>query len=305
MFVPSEEFQRLLVSRFGEDGENWLADLPQTLEELSERWDLTLGDPFAGGMIGFTSAATLEDGTPVVLKTGFPDEEFMDEAEALRRFDGRGAVRLLDEDLDAGALLLERLVPGTPLLDVDEEQGNAVAAQVLTELWRTLESDHPFDTTDEMADEWSSSLPDQFDALGTPLDRMLLDEALDLLEGLTSASGDPALLHGDLHHGNILAATREPWLSIDPKGFAGDREYDTAKLLRDRLEALLADADPERRAQQRFDQLAEQLGLDRARMRAWAIVDLIACAIEDFEGGRPELGELRAAGAGLLSELRA
>src|SRR5438067_1309862 len=54
----------------------------------------------------------------------------------------------------------------------------------------------------------------------------------------------PVLLHGDLHHENILAAARQPWLAIDPKGVVGEPAYEAGALLRNPLPWLLEQPDP-------------------------------------------------------------
>ena len=75
----------------------------------------------------------------------------------------------------------------------------------------------------------------------------------------------PVVLHGDLHHFNILAAERQPWLAIDPKGVVGEPVYETGALLRNPWPDLLSLPDPGRILARRVDQLAEELGFDRAR----------------------------------------
>ena len=68
----------------------------------------------------------------------------------------------------------------------------------------------------------------------------LLSDAgrLTLIADLLASGGEPLLLHGDLHQGNILAAGRAPWLAIDPKGVVGEATYETAALLHNPAEAL-------------------------------------------------------------------
>ena len=85
------------------------------------------------------------DGTEVVLKLGVPNPELTTEIAALRLYDGYGAARLLDADVEAGFLLLERLRPGTPLVEVaDDAQATAIAAGVMRKLWRPVPPEHPF-----------------------------------------------------------------------------------------------------------------------------------------------------------------
>jgi streptomycin 6-kinase len=109
-----------------------------------------------------------------------------------------------------------------------------------------------------------------------PYERALVDEAVAFLLGPGQDQGEPVVLHQDFHGGNVLRAAREPWLAIDPKPLVGEREFDTASLLRDRRWELRADPHPERRIRRRLDQLASELGLDRERMRGWGIAHALA-----------------------------
>ena len=38
------------------------------------------------------------------------------------------------------------------------------------------------------------------------------------------------MLHGDLHHGNVLDFGARGWLAIDPKGLVGERSFDFANI---------------------------------------------------------------------------
>jgi streptomycin 6-kinase len=111
------------------------------------------------------------------------------------------------------------------------------------------------------------------------------------------------LLHGDLHHGNVLAAAREPWLAIDPKGLTGEPAYEVGALLRNPLPQLLSWPHPARVTERRIAQLSEELGLERARVRGWGLAQAMLSAwwsIED-EG---ELGEFGFAAAEVLAATR-
>ena len=104
---------------------------------------------------------------------------------------------------------------------------------------------------------------------------------------LTSAT-EPILLHGDLHHGNILAAKRQLWLAIDPQGIAGDPAYEMGALLRNPFPQLPPPTDLARIQTRRVEQLAEVLGFDRERIFGWGIAQAILSAwwsIEDHGQG--------------------
>ena len=95
------------------------------------------------------------------------------------------------------------------------------------------------------------------------------------------------LLHGDLHHWNILRAEREPWLAIDPKGLAGEPAYEVGALLRNRLDA---GEDVLQLTLRRIAQLSEILGVDRERLKRWAFAQGVLSALWTFED-HGELGE--------------
>ena len=80
----------------------------------------------------------------------------------------------------------------------------------------------------------------------------------------------PVLLHGDLHHDNILSAERAPWLAIDPKGLVGEPAYETGAWLRNSHPELLNSPHPARTLARRIDQLAAELNSERARIHGWA-----------------------------------
>ena len=90
------------------------------------------------------------------------------------------------------------------------------------------------------------------------------------------------VVNADFHGGNVLRATREPWLAIDPKPLAGEREFFPVSLLRDRRDELLRDPDPQRRVRRRLDQLTDALGLERERMRGGAVAHALAGAGENW-----------------------
>lgn len=231
MFFVPDDLARTTVARLGSAGVDWLNQLPDVVAELERRWSLEVGPAFGpGGVMGFVAPATCADGTAAVLKISIPDRETIHEAEALRLYDGVGAARLLAADVEQGALLLERLEPGTPLLAVaDEDEANSIAAGVLRQLWRPAPPEHPFDLATDRAAEWAETVMPEFAALDKPFDLTLAQEAARLFAELGSSMGDPVLLHQDFHHGNILAARRQPWLAIDPKPLVGERSSTLAR----------------------------------------------------------------------------
>lgn len=261
-------------------GAEWLARLPALAAECAEHWSLRLGAPFEPGHISLVVPAERADGTRAVLKLNFPEPESEHEADALAHWAGRGAVRLLEHDPARRALLVERCEPGTQLWAVeDDEEATLIAAAVLHRLWRPAPAGRTFRSLAGEAERWERELPADWEALGRPFERRLLDEAIAAIRELAPSQGPPVVLHQDFHGGNVLQSGREPWLAIDPKPLVGEAEFDAASLLRDRRWALGPDSG--RIVRRRLDLLAAELGVDRARMRGWGIVHALAWGVSD------------------------
>jgi streptomycin 6-kinase len=280
---PPAEFAHGIVGIFGDAGAAWLAHLPELLARYAEAWRLRLGPPFDPLSINYVAPAIRADGTPAVLKLGVPNPELITEIEALRLYDGRGAARLLEADPPRGALLLERLQPGTMLSELgDDEEATRIAAGMMHRLWRPLPAAHPFPTLAR----WTAGLGrmrQRFEGGSGPFPASMFQAAESLLAELSASAAEPVLLHADLHHFNILAAEREPWLAIDPKGVAGEPAYEAAVLLANPFPQFLAWPHLEQVTARRIAQLAAELGFDRRRIARWALVQAVLSGCWAFE----------------------
>jgi streptomycin 6-kinase len=271
----------------GEEGIAWLERLPDVLAECERRWNITIGPPF-NLSFNYVAPAVRADGTgtQVVVKVCSLTDEFPQQPEALRLVDGHGMVRLLEIDTTEEIMLLERLLPGTMLLEVeDDEMTTSCAASVMQKIWRPVPENHPFKTIQQ----WGKGFERlrQFYAGGTgPFPEALVERAETLYRELSASMAEPVLLHGDLHHENILSAEREPWLAIDPKGVVGEAVYETGAWLRNPMPQLLDLPFPGRILARRIDQFSEQLGFERARIRDWALAQAMLSAwwsVEDSD----------------------
>jgi streptomycin 6-kinase len=259
--VITDRLRRNVTDVWGLAGEQWLADLPRVLDDTARDWHLTVGEPF-DLTYHYVTAVTRDDGTPAVLKLGVPTgDSLREEAPALRAFAGRGAVRLLRADLDRGALLLERAEPGGRLRDLvphDDVAATSIAAGIMKQL-ATAEASLPDLVT--QADAFDRYTP-------SPLPTDLVRRAGGLMRELCADAPAKVALHGDLHHDNILRATRSEWLAIDPHGLVGDPCYE--------IGSLLFNPDPDNRdpaltalVPRRVEQLADELALPIERVVAW------------------------------------
>ena len=162
-----------------------------------------------------------------------PGPEVEEQVRALRWWDGRGMVMLYDADLDAGAMLLERLSTPLTTRPVDE------AVAVLGQLMRRLAVPAPEDarSTAVIVAERSAALEREWERLGRPFDAGILRAALDVAPALTETNSEFAV-NGDLHSDQVLAGAREDWLTVDPVLLRGDIEYDLGRVLWTRLDEM-------------------------------------------------------------------
>jgi streptomycin 6-kinase len=279
---------RNVVDVFGDVGARWLERLPTIIDACTRQWSLRISPPLNNLSFSYVAPALQGDGRQVVLKIGVPNPELDSEIEALILYGGRGCVQLLAVDRERGALLLERLVPGTPLLELaDDEEATRIAVTVMRQLWRPVDP-HPALPT---VARWAAGLARlrrHFDGGTGPLPSRLVEKAESLFSELLATMEDPVLLHGDLHHGNILRAERAPWLAIDPKGVMGEPAYEPGALLRTVRPGLLSGPHPQEVMARRADILAAELNLDRERLLSWGLAQAVLSAwwsIEDHGGG--------------------
>jgi streptomycin 6-kinase len=278
---------RALLARRGPQARAWIEGLPALLDEYACRWSLTPGEPFSAISYNYVAPATRRDGTPAVLKISMPeDPDFGMEAEALRRFDGRGSVRLLalERTETATIMLLERLDPGVPLSAVaDDAQAISAAVAVMRALWRPIANPHSFPTIAR----WGIGLEQHRLRYGGsgPIPGALFERAVALYRDLGASMASPVLLHGDLHQDNILAAERAPWLAIDPKGVVGEPACELYSLLRNPWERLRDLSDLKPLFARRIAQLAGELGFERERIRDWGLAQAVLSTCWRLEGG--------------------
>ncbi|MCO1658333.1 aminoglycoside phosphotransferase family protein [Pseudonocardia humida] len=280
--------RRNAVAAWGEQGRRWLAELPESVADVCRSWGLELGEPYA---LSFHWVARVrrDDGTAAVLKLGPPEsDDLRREALALGAYGGDGAVRLLARDPGRGAVLLERAEPGRMVRElVPRRDADATAATV--DVLRRL---HAADVVDGLPDV--ATLGADFARhLGAdhgrgPLPRVLVERAAELLGDLCASAERRVVLHGDLHHDNVLRHG-DGWVAIDPHGAVGDPGFDVGPPLYnpdpDRVDGELLALVPAR-----VEQLADGLGIALDRASAWGFVAAVLSEVWDAEGGASDGG---------------
>jgi streptomycin 6-kinase len=250
---------------WGGNERDWLERLPGLAEEQCSRWGLAVDGPVLHGSNALLVPVRRGD-QPAMLRLAPPGDDVAAETAALRHWDGRGAVRLLDSDLENRATLLERLdhtrsLQGEPIRE---------AVAIIGALTRTLAVAAPSSVTStrEIATDAAGSFETEWRELGQPVPRRILDAALEAARALSQLECAPVSVDGDLHFEQVLAGDRAPWIVVDPVLLRGDPEYDIGRVLWSRLDELPADRD----LSEAFDIFVDAARVPPDRARAWVLV---------------------------------
>lgn len=261
--VP-EEFATVLAARPG--GPEWLETLPGLIGDLLDHWRLRVDGPSRHGNVGVVIPVR-SDGVPSALKVSRPSAEVDNQITALRAWDQRGMVRLLDADAGRGALLLERL-DGQSLDDTELPVAVDAAATLLRRLTIPAAPGVGLPHLSAHVHGWPDKWTAEWEELGRPLPRRLLDATIDACLALAPHAADHLVDH-DLHYRNIHAGTREPWLAIDPRGILGDPEFALGPLLWNRFGG-------REDMRKRFHRLVAVAELDPDKARGWTMVRAVS-----------------------------
>jgi streptomycin 6-kinase len=278
--IPPKFLDR--AADLGPGAAEWLDSLPFLAEKYTRKWELGYDGEAMHGFVGVAQPVRRADGSPAILKLGWPHEESDDEPLALSTWAGRGAVLMYDNVPEDGVLLLERLdatrsLETEPIQEAVETVGalaRRLAVPAPEALRRSLRAE---------AEELVTELPKTWSELGEPFERKYIDAAVEICVSLGPGTGE-LMVNEDLHFENVLAGEREPWLVIDPKPLSGDLEFGAISILWNRAKESTMD--------QKIRWFTAAACLDAERTRAWTLVRAVqnwTWLYEDLsEGASPE-----------------
>ncbi len=276
-----EKFTQNILDLHAKKGGQWLNNLPDLIAEISEKWSLSVKQPFPNLSYNYVAPCVCADGTQAVLKIGFGEEDsvIFSEAGFLKLLDGNGAVKLLRFDKDYCALLLERLIPGENLKRIcqtDDEQATRIAIEIMRRLLCKPPETGEFPTLKN----WMNGLQTAAKVNFAP---RLVAKARNYFAELSDAPEQNLLLHGDLHHENILSAERESFLAIDPKGVIGDIGYEIGVFLNNQRRLIRTRQNLSQILAQRVEQFAQSFEIEPQKLRKWAFAQAVLSAWWVFE----------------------
>ena len=258
-----------------------MTDLRRRIDELIRKWNLLIEETIE------TETSVLAFGVrvdqPIVLKVIKSEGDEWNSGNILAAFAGRGVVRV--HEYVPGAVLLERAVPGESLvrraIDGSDQDATAIVADVI----RRMSAVDPPEGCATVQD-WAKGFERYVGTGDQRIPTALVMDAQQCYLELAASQTRTRLLHGDLHHYNVLSDAQRGWLAIDPKGVVGEIEYQVGALFRNPIE------DPDlftsaATIQKRLDVLERELDLDSGRALRWTFAQAVLSAIWAVEDGHP------------------
>lgn len=227
-YQPPDELIKHVTAICGEPGTAWLADLPEIVSELEEKWEVTTEPAFEKGEFNFVAPARSES-LDAVLKVSppFPIIEIFAEAEFLRKLDGNRAPRLLQENRENRAILMERVRPGVTM-DVYFEDDPFGCVGPAIQVLKSILLRPPFPPAEaQLFYDWHFRFQR---SLETDFPSEYASKALRIFDRFFQDDELTFHLHGDFHPGNVISCD-EGFSIIDPKGLVGHLSYDISVFL--------------------------------------------------------------------------
>jgi streptomycin 6-kinase len=249
------------------------------IDDLIRKWSLTVDETCETESSFFVFGTRGQQ--PVVLKVLKNEGDEWHSGEVLEAFGGNGVVRVYE--YVAGAVLLERLAPGESLASLAIDGRDEEATGILADVIQQMSGCVPPQGCATVQD-WAKG----FERYGATGDHQipggLVEDAQRCYVDLAASQNATQLLHGDLHHYNVLSDARRGWLAIDPKGVIGEVEYEVGAVIRNPIEN--PDLFTSRETiERRLYCLASKLDLDIERALRWAFAQAVLSAIWEVEDG--------------------
>lgn len=269
-----------------EQAEAWFVQLPKHIEACINRWQLKDLHVMPNLTYNFVARAkSAFFGKSVVLKICLSDGAYAREERALRYFAGTGCVKLFATEPSMYVMLLEDIQPGTTLKTLwpnHDLQAIYITAGLIKQMHtKTVSLETQFRTVEQRL----TTLNDDSDAR---MPQFLLEKGKDLAHKLLSSQGDLYILHGDLHHENILLGQNNSWIAIDPQGIIGELAYEVSSFMCDPFPALSKHSDAKNIISRRINLFAELLNLNRQRIADWSYVQTILAIRSSLKNNLPE-----------------
>jgi streptomycin 6-kinase len=251
------------MPRWWREGSGWLEALPALVHTYCARWRVTV----TGDMKHGSNAAVIPvvgAGERFVLRLTPPGPGVAEQVDALRFWDGRGTVQLIDADAAGGAMLLERLATDASVRDVPVAEAMLILGRMMRRL--AIPAPRHVRSTADIVAARTATLQTEWERRGRPFPESVLHRALAAGSRLSRTESQLAV-NADLHSEQVLRGGRERWLTVDPVLMRGDIAYDLGRILWTRVDDMIDASDIVRH----FETVVSAAGIDRDHGRDWVV----------------------------------
>lgn len=274
-------FTSNILNIYKDKGKKWLKNLPDIIKALTSEHNLSDLKPLNNLSYNYVLSGFL-DNKPIILKLGLDDDALTLEASSLQAFAGFGGMKVLLAQ--KGFLVLEKAVPGISLKSYFPSKDNdsiEITCNIINVLHQA-----PIPKTSKFPNihDWLKRL--DHDTSNKNL-KNYLHKARDIGDQLLATAPDSVLLHGDLHHENIIKHG-DNWVVIDPKGVIGEPAYEIATFIRNPIPELLKSRNIARIINNRIAYFAYKLKIKPERIKGWCFVQAVLAWVWILEDGGNE-----------------
>jgi len=269
-----------LARRFGSAIDTWFDGLPAALSGLEKRWDLTWGTLIQRGSMSVVIRCRAAGGRSAVLKVSPDRTRLAHEAAALKSWRTGHVPAVLAVDESVGALLIEAIEPGTPLVESKDYPTTESLVALMMSLHKDVAPDSSFrPVSDRIAYLFDSGTKnyERKPELVELISPELYARGRQLALGLAADPTRLVPLHGDLTPVNVLdGGGKRGLVAIDPAPCLGDPAFDAIDLVLWRAEdvgTVIA----------RAEQLAPAIDADAGRLLDWCTAFAGMTALEIAE----------------------
>jgi streptomycin 6-kinase len=269
-------FEQNIINLYGEKGRQWLDDLPSLIAQVAKIYELS-NLKLVNNLSYNYVLSGFQGSHPIILKLVLDIDGFKREAAAMMAFSEFGVVQVFSEN--AGLLLLECAVPGVSLKSYFPENDDEAINITASVIKRLHKAPIPSTYTFPHIKDWLAALDKNWN-----IPAQYLQKARQLRTHLLKNSIKKVLLHGDLHHDNILQ-NGDDWIVIDPKGVIGEPTYEVAAFIRNPIPELLTHDNAKNIIHNRIIRFAEILELSSQRILDWCFVQAVLSWVWALEDG--------------------
>ncbi len=264
---------------YGITGDTWINNLPQIIRQLANQYDFQFIKPIDNLSFSFVALVMMNlTDRPAILKIAPDKEQIAKEVAWLKCFEDISP-KILTYDESCNGFLMEYLQPGDSLKNLVIQYKDDDATKIICHIIRNLQH--------QLATEFQcghlSELQNDFLILKGHFDAKLLAQAQSWFDELTSDTTHDVVLHGDLHHDNILS-TDTQWKVIDPHGYRGDPVAEVGSMIFNPLDSYPTDKSLKQIIDRRLHILIDELPFDPKKIKAWAFCKAVLSAAWTLEG---------------------